>query len=141
MDVCRHNKNIQNTCPKSHAYIAGIYTDTIKKCPLYIYVNSFQTNAAFFIQLFCFKKRDYLTMLCAEEKFIPVLIYGNDNPQAPVPILRQSHNISRVFTAVHPCLTERSSCWIMELNLCKKSRHLNNGQFKSKRAILKITPV
>ena len=29
----------------------------------------------------------------------------------------------------------------MELNLCQKSRHVNNGQFKSKRAILKITPV
>ena len=29
----------------------------------------------------------------------------------------------------------------MELNLCQKSRHVNNGQFKSKNAILKITPV
>ena len=29
----------------------------------------------------------------------------------------------------------------MELNLCQKSRHVNNGQIKSKHAILKITPV
>ena len=29
----------------------------------------------------------------------------------------------------------------MELNLCQKNRHVNNGQFKSKHAILKITPV
>ena len=27
----------------------------------------------------------------------------------------------------------------MELNLCQNSRHVNNGQFKSKDAILKIT--
>ena len=30
---------------------------------------------------------------------------------------------------------------IMELNLCQKSRHVNNGQFKSKHAVFKITPV
>ena len=29
----------------------------------------------------------------------------------------------------------------MELNQCQKSRHVNNGQFKSKHVILKITPV
>ena len=56
----------------------------------------------FFIQLFCFKKCDYLTMLCVKIKFIWCSFTAMTTPQAPIPKLRKSHNISRVFHLLYP---------------------------------------
>ena len=73
----------------------------------------------FFISLFCFKKYDYLTMLCTKKKSIrcrcTFTATTTTTPQAPVPKLRKSHNQYlaclpfALFTAAHPCLTERTS--------------------------------
>ena len=80
-----------------------LYTDTIKKCPLFIYVNLLKTNVDFFIQLFCFKKCDYVTMLCAKTKFIRCSFTATTTPQAPVLKLRKSHNqyLACLTTAAH----------------------------------------
>ena len=41
----------------------------------------FSTNeSSYFIQVFCFKKCDYLTILCAKKEIHSMHIYGNDNP-------------------------------------------------------------
>ena len=41
----------------------------------------------------------------------------------------------------HTLFVFEDYCKPMELNLCQKSRHVNNGHFKSKHAILKTTPL
>ena len=76
-----------------------LYIVPKKKCPLYIYVNFYQTIAVFFIQLFCFKKCDYVTMLCAIKKFIQCIFTATTNCHKHEYPNYESHkiNISRVF--------------------------------------------
>ena len=46
--------------------------------------------------------QDYLTMLCAKKKFVRCIFTAMTTPQAPVPKLRKSHNISRVYHLHYP---------------------------------------
>ena len=66
----------------------GLYTDPKKKTDLHL---NFLQTIVFFIQLFCFKKCDYLTMLNAKKKFIRCTFMAMTTSQAPVPKLRKSH--------------------------------------------------
>ena len=50
-------------------------------------------------------------------------------------------DLTSIYTIPSKQRTTKAMIRLMELNLCQKSRHVNNGQFKSKHAILKITPV
>ena len=61
-----------------------------------------------------------------------MLYYDTDN------VLNVSHsNLVNKYTRTILRILQLS----MGLNLCQKSRHVNNGQFKSKHVILKMTPV
>ena len=85
-----------------------LYTDTLKKPPLYIYVNLLKNERSFFIQLFCFKRCDYLTMLWPKTNSSSAHLRGNDNAASTnyASKLRMSQN---QYLAAHPCLTERTS--------------------------------
>ena len=110
-----------------HKNDTRIYTDTIKKRPLYVYMNLLQTNEVFFIWLFCFKNCDYLTMLYAKKKFIWCSFTATIKSQAPVPKLRKSNNQYlaclpfTLTTAAHPCFTAFWMKW--KLNVKFRSVH------------------
>ena len=55
-----------------------------------------------FFSLFCFKKCDYLTMLCSNKIFILCTFTATKTPQAPIPtITKVTKSISRVsFTCI-----------------------------------------
>ena len=82
-------------------------------------------ECSFFSPLFCFKKCDYLTMLCEKiKKFIRCSFTATTTPHAPVSKLWKSHNQYlaclpfALTTAAYPCLTEWTSCWIVKSTRC-----------------------
>ena len=89
-----------------------------------MWIYSIGNECTFFVQLFCFKKCDYLTIICAKKKFIRYSFTATTTPQVPVPKLRKSHKQYRAYLpfaltiAAHPCLTERTSCWIVMSTRC-----------------------
>ena len=121
----RHFKPMSNTCIFNFRAVSLNTLDLVciltqkKERPLYIYVCLFQTNAAIFIQLFCFNNVDHLAMLCTKQKSIRWSYMPIRTPQAPVSKFQKSQNQYLVFppfsstVAVHPCLTERTYCSVV----------------------------
>ena len=68
-----------------------------------------------FIELFWFKKCDYLTTLCAKQKFIrcPVAAMTTTRTQITAHNQYLACHPSALTTAAHLCLAERTSCWFV----------------------------